>query len=184
MSFFDWLKSGKGESKNVNVVKLKEESIGHGAMAAGSLTAGAESLAQMVDRKNMPAKILMVQDGIYSQQVTDYALKMAQRLDCEIIGLDVTERPLKFSGDRRQYEIQRFQERAEKSAELFANQASSLGIIYRHMTEIEDEEKVIFELSKQDAGIRYVLTKPDQAVLEANEERVQVPVFDLNCSRL
>ena len=49
---------------------------------------------------------------------------------------------------------------------------------------IGDPEEIIAELSQQDAGIRYVLTKPEQDLAEANQERVQVPVFDLNCSRL
>ncbi len=126
----------------------------------------------------------MVQDGVHSQQVTEYALKMAQRLDCEIIALDVTEAPLQFSGDRREYEIQRFHTQAEESAEAFKLQAEGMGIVVKHLMEIDDQEKIIAKLSEKDAGIRYVLTKPDQEVVEANEERIQVPVFDLNCSRL
>ena len=184
MSFIDWFKLGMKSNKNVNVEKLKKEVVDPGAMASGNPSAAADAISQMVDQQNMPAKILMVQDGDYSQQVTDYALKMAQRLDCEIIALDVSEVPLQFSGDRQEYEIQRFYEQAEKSAKTFELQAEAMGIAVDHRMEIDDQEKVIAGLSKKDAGIRYVLTKPDHEVLSANEESVQVPVFDLNCSRL
>ena len=49
---------------------------------------------------------------------------------------------------------------------------------------IGDQEEIIGQLSKQDAGIRYVVTKPEQETLGAPSEHVEVPVFDLNCSRL
>lgn len=184
MSFINWFKRGQNKNKNVNVAKIKEKSVHPGAVAAGNPTAAAQAVAQMVDQKNLSAKILMVQDGDYSQQVTDYALKMAQRLDCEIIALDVTDAPLRFSGDRQEYEIHRFMEQAKNGAEEFELQAKKMGIDMKHVIQIDDPEKVIAELSQKDAGIRYVLTKPDQDVVEANEENVQVPVFDLNCSRL
>ncbi len=184
MAFFDWFKLGKDKNKTVNVVKLKEEAIGHGAMAAGGPAAAARAMSKMVDQKTAPAKVLMVQDGVYSQKVTDYALKMAQRLDCEIIALDVTDDPLQFLGERRERESNRFYERAKKSADSFSLQADSMGITTKHVMEVGDQEEVIAKLSKQDAGIRYVLTKPEQEILEANADRVQVPVFDLNCSRL
>ncbi|MDD3814734.1 MAG: hypothetical protein PHZ02_08810, partial [Desulfocapsaceae bacterium] len=90
MGFTDWFALGLKKTKQVNVKKIKEESVDMGVMAAGSLTSGADILARMVDQRNSPTKVLMVQDGEYTAQVTDYAMKMAQRLDCEIIALDVT----------------------------------------------------------------------------------------------
>jgi len=184
MAFVDWFRLGRNANKKVNVVKLKEESIAPGAMAAGGQVAAAQAIAQMVDQQNVPAKILMVQDGEYSQQVTDYALKMAQRLDCEIIALDVTDFPLQFSGDRQEYENNVFYDRAQMNAKQFIALADKMGVFVQHLMAIDDQENFIAKLSKDDAGIRYVLTKPDQEVVEANEEYIQVPVFDLNCSRL
>jgi len=184
MAFINWFKFGKDKNKKVKVTKLKAKSISAGEMASGDPAAAAQAIAQIVDQNNLPAKILMVQDGDYSQQVTSYALKMAQRLDCNIIALDVTDAPLQFSGDRQEYETNRFHEQAENNAKEFAKQAEAMGIVVEHMMEIDDQEKIIAHLSKQDSGIRYVLTKPEQEVVEANQQRVQVPVFDLNCSRL
>ncbi len=44
------------------------------------------------------------------QEIGTLCRKMAQRFDCEIIALDVTDGPLQFSGDRKERESNRFQE--------------------------------------------------------------------------
>jgi len=184
MGFIDWLRLGRKKNQDVNITKIKKKSVAIGEMAAGNQTASSAALEQMMAQKNATTKILMVQDGDYLLQVTEYALKMAQRLDCEIIALDVTDAPLQFSGERRIRETSRFQERARKSVENFALQAESQGVNMEHIMEIADPEEVVARLSAEDVGIRYVLTKPDQESIRANQERPQVPVYDLNCSRL
>jgi len=184
MGFINWIRFSRKKSSEIKVTKIKKKNIDVGEMAAGNQTAGASALEQMLAQKNASTKILVVQDGDYMHQVTDYALKMAQRLDCEIIALDVTDGPLQFSGDRKERESNRFQERARLSAANFALQAKSQGVSLNHIIEIADPEEVVARLSAEDVGIRYVLTKPDQESLRANQERPQVPVYDLNCSRL
>lgn len=182
MGFMDWMKSGKSKGKDVNVTKIKDQVVGE--MAAGNQTAASAAIVRMMEQKNATPKILMVQDGDYLPQVTDYALKMAQRLDCEIIALDVSDMPLQFaSGDRRDFESSRFFEKARESAANFTMRAEAQGVTVKHIMEIAKQEDVIARLSSEDAGIRYVLTKPDQESLRA-DQRTQVPVFDLNCSRL
>lgn len=184
MGFIGWMGLGRKKKKDVKVTKIKTAVIDPGEMAAGNQTAAASALKQMMAQRNATTKILMVQDGDHLSQVTDYALKMAQRLDCEIIALDVSERPLQFSGDRKERERKRFQEKSRQNAENFALQAESQGVNMKHVMEIAVPEEVIARLSAEDAGIRYVLTKPDQESIRANQERPQVPVYDLNCSRL
>jgi hypothetical protein len=184
MGITSWFKFGKNKQQNVNVEKIKTQSIGHGSMAAGNSTATADSLSKMIDQEQSIAKVLMVQDGEYSQQVTEYALKMAQKLDCQIIALDVTDNPLQFTGERKDREIERFYERAQNEVKEFIIKAKSKGITVVHKMEIDNPEKTIARLSKEDAGIRYVLTKPEQSEVRSESDRVQIPVFDLNCSRL
>lgn len=184
MGFTNWFGMGIKKDKNVDVKKIKKESVKMEAMAAGNLSAAAESLGKMIDQNNAPTKILMVQDGDYMQQVTDYALKMAHRLDCEIIALDITEKPLQFSGDRKVRESERFTEMAQKNAEKFTALATTQGIKVEHIMEIDDPEKVIARVSADDGGIRYVLSKPEGETVNAEQKRPHVPVFDLHCSRL
>jgi len=184
MGFTDWFRFGKKKNKDVNIKKIKEKSIDMGTMAAGNSHQAAKTLAMMVDQKNAPTKVLMVQDGDYMTQVTDYALKMAQRLDCEIIALDVTDRPLQFTGERRVRESNRFVDMATSNAEKFTIQAQAQGIKVEHIIEIQDPEDIIARVSDSDAGIRYVLSKPEASNVRAEQERVHVPVYDLRCSRL
>ncbi|AGF79157.1 hypothetical protein UWK_02621 [Desulfocapsa sulfexigens DSM 10523] len=184
MGFTDWFGLAIKKNKDVDVQKIKKQSVDMGAMASGSPSVAAEALGRMVDQNNAPTKVLMVQDGEYMQQVTDYALKMAQRLDCEIIALDVTDKPLQFSGERKARESERFIEMAAKNAEQFINQATAQGIKVAHIMDIAAPEEVVARVSAADAGIRYVLSKPEGENATADQQRPHVPVFDLHCSRL
>jgi len=184
MGFTDWFALGKKKNKDVTVEKIKAKSVDMGAMAAGSPSEAAGALARMMDQKNALTKVLMVQDGEYMQQVTDYALKMAQRLDCEIIALDVTDKPLQFSADRRARETDRFMDMARNNAEKFSSLAQARGIKVEHIMDIGVPEEVIARVSGADAGVRYVLSKPEEDAARVDQERVHVPVFDLHCSRL
>jgi hypothetical protein len=184
MGFTDWFGLVIKKNKSVDVKKIKKQSVDMGAMAAGSPSEAADALGRMVDQQNAPTKVLMVQDGEYMPQVTDYALKMAQRLDCDVIALDVTEKPLQFSGDRKVRESDRFIEMARKNAEKFISQAAAQGIKVRHIMDIDSPEDVIARVSAADAGIRYVLSKPEGDTATADQKRPHVPVFDLHCSRL
>ncbi|MFT5727462.1 MAG: hypothetical protein ACI8PB_001597 [Desulforhopalus sp.] len=184
MGFADWFTFGKKKNKDVNVQKIKRKSIDPGSMAAGNGNQAANVIAMMVDQTNSPTKVLMVQDGDHISQVTDYALKMAQRLDCEIIALDVTDKPLQFTGERRARETDRFTDLATSNAEKFTIQARAQGIKVEHIMEISDPEEVIARVSCADAGIRYVLSKPEDGTIRSDQERAHVPVFDLRCSRL
>lgn len=183
MGLIDWMRFGK-KNQDVNVTKIKKQSGEFREMAAGNQTAASDGLTMILKQKNAIPKILMVQDGDYLPQVTDYAIKMAQRLDCEVIALDVTNAPLQFSGDRKERESERFFEKARLNAAQFSRHAEEQGVKMKHIMEIAEQETVIARLSAEDAGIRYVLTKPDASGLRAKQEQAQVPVYDLNCSRL
>ncbi len=184
MGFFNWFTLGMKKNKTVNVKKIKAKSVAIGAMAAGSPSEAAGALARMMDQENAPTKVLMIQDGEYLSQVTDYAMKMAQRLDCEIIALDITDKPLQFSGERRTRESDRFIDMAKINAEKFTSQAKACGIKVEHIMDIGNSEEVIARVSAADAGIRYVLSKPDEEAVRVDQERAHVPVYDLRCSRL
>lgn len=182
MGFTAWLGLGMKKNKDVKVKKIKESSVDMGAMAAGSPSVAAGALKRSMAGKNVPTKVLMVQDGDYLEQVTQYALKMALRLDCEIIALDVTEKPLQFSGERRVRESERFVEMAEKNATLFCDQARTQGVKVEHVMDIGEPEEIIAKVSNADAGIRYVLSKPEGKI--SRKDRPFIPVFDVRCSRL
>lgn len=151
-------------------------------MKAKNLTDSTHSMRAA--EQDSTTKILTVQDGDHSTVLIDYAVKMAQKLDCEIIALDVMEEPLNFSGERREREISRFQQRARRNIENLYLKAEAMGVKCRHVVEIGKQEQIIKALSREDAGIRYVLLKPAQEFVSADRRQARVPVVDLNCSSL
>lgn len=171
--------------KNVQVKKInKLKSPDIGEVAAGNLSAVSNSISQMMEQQNMMTKILVVQDGRNSAVLEDYAVKMAHKLDCEIVALDVSNEPLLYDGERKQRECNRFLQRAEQNAKSIHIKADALGVKFKHVAKIGDQDETIKTLSQEDKCIRYVLTKPLQEQLGSNQNRARVPVFDLSCSRL
>jgi hypothetical protein len=178
--FFFGKKKKSVQVKKIN--KLKSPEIGE--MAAGNMTAASSSISEMMNQQNIMTKILVVQDGNNSTILEDYAVKMAHKLDCEIVALDVSNEPLMYEGERRQRETNRFFQRAEQNAKSIHIKAEAVSIKFQHITKIGDQDDIIKSLSQADKCIRYVLTKPVQVQLGADQQRARVPVFDLSCSRL
>ena len=174
-------KKADNEIQVTKVNRRKASNIGE--MAAGNLSAASKDLSRMLE-KQKATKILVVQDGDHSAMLVDYAVKMAQKLDCEIIALDVSDEPLNFTGERREREINRFYQRARSNAETIQLKAEAMGVICKHIQQVGDQEKIIKELSQDDKCIRYVLIKPAQEHVSADIRRPRVPVVDLNCSSL
>jgi len=175
----------KRDKKGIQVEKINKQKLPEiGEMAAGNLTAATHAVNQLMEEQQLSIKILAVQDGTSSPVLVDYAVKMAHRLDCEIIALDVSDEPLAYDGERRRRETTRFFQRAQRSAEAMLLKAEAMGVKCRHIVEIANPEELIKALSQEDKSIRYVLTKPPQEELGTDQRKARVPVFDLNCSRL
>lgn len=175
----------KKNAEEIQVEKInKVKPVIVGEMAAGNLTSATESISMMMDKQYQSIKILAVQDGTHSQVLTDYAVKMAHKLDCEIVALDVSDEPLQYDGERRKRETSRFIDRARRGAEMISLKAESMGVKCKHIAEVGNQEEIIKAISREDTGIRYVLTKPEQEHLRDQKRKARVQVFDLKASRL
>lgn len=175
---------GRKKVNEIQVTKVnRRKASSVGEMAAGNLTAASKDLARMMEQP-AATKILVVQDGDHSTMLVDYAVKMAQKLDCEIVALDVCDDPLNYSGERKEREINRFHQRARNNSETIQLKAEAMGVVCKHVTQIGKQEETIKELSKDDKCIRYVLIKPAQEHVSADKRQPRVPVVDLNCSSL
>lgn len=184
MGFTDWLGLEMKKNKEVSVEKVKTESIDMGAMAAGSPSEAATALSRMLAQRNSLAKVLVVQDGVYTVQVTEYAIKMAQRLDCEIIALDVSDKPLQFCGERKIRESDHFIETARKNGAQFVLQAKNKGVTAKHVMDIGKPEEIIARIRETDAGIRYILSRPKNLKVGRETDNDPVPIFSLRCVRI
>ena len=164
--------------KNVNVEKIKEESIDMEMQAAGNLTEATGALGKLLQQTKLPSKILVVNDeDVYNDKVVNYAYKLAQRLDCEITVLDTVEISNKFGTDRKQRELTKFTEASNKNYMAFKAKAIASGIKISHLTKVGNLDSIVAAIKEEDIGIRYVLSSP------INKEE-NVRVYDLKCSKI
>ncbi len=137
----------------------------------------------MVAIKKTVPKILVVSGESFSRPLMEYALKMAQRLDFEIISLNVNEEILSLSGAERERAEARFYGQAKRSAADFAAQGREMNVTVRSVVEINDKKKAIAAMEEQDPAIRYILSEPDPGGGKGGDDRIVNPVFNLVCSR-
>lgn len=183
MSVLDWFKSGKRARKDITVTKVPTKSISDGAMASTSPAAATEQLSQVMKQQQAAPQILVVGNTTFSSNLVQYALKMGQRLDCQIVAVNTTTLPVAFTDQQRERAQEEFYATATKAGVQFAELADSIGVSFTHLMRIGEEEEVIPEVAEQHPGIRYVLTEP-QSEGAADQAGLQIPVFDLACSRL
>ncbi|WP_456385121.1 hypothetical protein [Desulfolithobacter sp.] len=142
-----------------------------------------EKLLSMDEVRKTVPKILVVGGDSFSEPLMEYALKMAQRLDFEIISLNIGEDMLTLSGTEREQEEVRFYERAKSSAADFAEQGRKMSVNVTSVIDINEKKKAIAEMEKQDSSIRYILSEPEPGRIGTAGGRVVNPVFNLVCSR-
>ncbi len=137
----------------------------------------------MVDVSKTVPKILVVSGESFSGPLVEYALKMAQRLDFEIISLSVNEEIVSLAGGEREQAAARFYERAKRAAADFAGQGREMNVRVTSVIDINDRQKAIEEMEQQEPAIRYILSEPDPQRAGKGTGRVVNPVFNLVCSR-
>jgi hypothetical protein len=184
MSYLNWLKILHNKNEDIQVGKVRQESIDAGEMAAASPSAASEKLGRIIEQQNAAAKILVVGDGAFSAKLSDYAIKMGQRLDCEIVALSVFDKHCRERRDPDESEKVHFMKRSELGATSFADKAVSSGVKFYQLAKIGAREGVIDQVVKEIAGIRYVLSEPNDRVTEELSGQVQLPVIDTTGSKL
>lgn len=184
MSYPNWLKIIHKKNEAIHVGKVRQESIDAGEMAAASPSTAAEKLARIIDQRDATAKILVVGDGTFSAKLSDYAIKMGQRLDCEVIALSVFDRHCQENRAPGESETAHFMNRSELGAAAFADKAASGGVKFHQLARLGARDMVVDQVVKEIAGIRYVLSEPDEQSAEEHSGRVQLPVLDTTGPKL
>jgi len=133
----------------------------------------------MVEQKDSIAKILVVSGESFSSALMDYALKMAQRLDFEIISLNINEKIMTMSETEQGAAKMDFDESAKKSAGQFAAQGRLMGVKVTSIIVVNNLQSAITDIEEQEPGIRYILSEPDPKQFSDSGDRVQNPVFNL-----
>ncbi|MCK4838221.1 MAG: hypothetical protein KAS94_05420 [Desulfobulbaceae bacterium] len=183
MSCPNWLKIVQEKNDEIHVGKIRQESIDAGETAAGSPTAATRKMARIIEQREATAKILVVGDGAFSAKLSDYAIKMGQRLDCEIVALSVFDKHSPERKEEGEGEPSHFIKRSELGGARFADKAAGSGVKFYQLAKIGAKEIVVDQVVKEIAGIRYVLSEPDDGIAEEHSQRVQLPVIATPGSR-
>lgn len=182
MALFNWFKKNKKDRK-VKVEEQKQTVLQDSAAAAAFAEAGEHATARaMLDKSKGNRNILVVaSEDRFSDVLFNYSLDMAQRLDFELLMLNVTDAPLSLAQARQEEEINLFRNKSRQNFVELQARAEQAGVAVNHLVEIGDLDDVVHKLQLQFPGMRYVLTEPDPVVAKKAEGPVTIPVFDLGC---
>ncbi|MFC1896238.1 hypothetical protein ACFL0Q_06205 [Thermodesulfobacteriota bacterium] len=144
----------------------------------------ARALFRADDVEDKPGKLLVVgRESMFSREVMDYALEMAQRLSYEILALNTA--PLScetfklFSASQDKL-CEGFRELSEQNVKAFRDEAEKMGIPFAHEIRFCDKNRAVEEINKEYRDIEFVLsdTEEEQAVERVAEgERVKKAIY-------
>lgn len=144
----------------------------------------ARKLLQVDEAEEKAGKLLVVgRESIFSKEVIDYALDMAQRLSYEILALNTA--PLScetfrlFSSSQKKV-CQDFRDLSEKNVKPFEEEAQRLGIPFAHIVKYTERDVALEEINREFGNIEFVVsdTEEEQAVDRAEEgERARQAIY-------
>ena len=134
--------------------------------------------------KEEPRRLVVIgRESVFSQEIIDYALEMAERMTYEIIALNTA--PLScetfklFSSSRNQI-CQDFTELSKKNIRLFQESAEKRGIPFTHVVKFSESYEVLVELRNEMGEFDFVVSEMEEQenVSRAeNGERVKQEIF-------
>lgn len=167
--------------KKIAKPRRNKNKIANLSYAAGSETSMPAEVAEQ-----QLAKLVVLGKGVrFSDEIVEYALEMAQRMDYEIIALNTA--PLScesfnlFSSSRNDL-CHEFQEFSIKNAALFQAEAEKRGIHFIHRVNFVDTDMALEEVQNEFGGnISFIVSEPeeDRATVSraTNEKRPEAEIF-------
>jgi hypothetical protein len=107
---------------------------------------------------NESPKLLVVADNGLPPKTAEYALKVAVRLDLEIIVLFIDEESTWEDTAQHRSKVELFEAKVEKEAASFTSLAWKSSINVTTIVDVDDREAAISRISEQDEGIRFILS--------------------------
>jgi len=120
--------------------------------------------------------------GTFSQEIIDYALDMAKRMEYEILALstsDLSCDTFSLFPDSKKQICEDFDAIAQENSKNFALQAKAVGIKFSHNVEYSDVQAAIDNINKKIGGISFVVDEQigDRTEIEREESRLQNRLF-------
>lgn len=142
-----------------------------------------QSLNPVQDVAYFGKLVVVGNESIFSPDLMDYALEMAQRMSYEIVALNTA--PLScetfklFSSSRRQV-CNEFQQLAEKNVTAFKDKVTALNIPFLHVVKFCDTDQAIEELRKEIGEIDFIASDaqtPNEFEITMDQEVPRCSVF-------
>jgi nucleotide-binding universal stress UspA family protein len=131
--------------------------------------------------------VVMGNESMFSSEVVEYAIDMAQRMSYEILALNSA--PLScdsfslFSTSRSKI-CQEFQSISEQNAADFRKVAEEQGIPFVHVVKFDEPEQALASLQKEYDGIEFVIADAQpqasvENVAESNRPKSELLVYSM-----
>lgn len=158
------------------------------AFAEGGQREDARQLLQPEKGEERPRKLLVVgRESHFSQEVTDYALEMAQRLSYEILALNTaplsceTFKLAPFSHDKL---CREFRSLSLENVKAFQERAEEMGIPFTHMVKFTQTDQALEEISREFKEIEFVVSdteeeRPVERIEEGERPRRELYVYSM-----
>ncbi len=120
-------------------------------------------------------KILVISNGSFSSHLVAYALKMAQRLDFEIVTLSINEQASSRAEEKGKA-ISILHQTARKAATEFVAKGKEISVNVTSFIDMNNSrETAIRNVAMHEPGIRYVLSERHS---KTPGDRLQNPLFN------
>ncbi len=108
--------------------------------------------------KRESPKLLLVTGNRLNPQVVEYALKVAVRLDLEIVVLFVDDKTYCSNEEQRRRGLERFKTEVKGEAAGFAGLAWKMEVKVTTIVDVSDRESAIAKAIEQETKIRFILS--------------------------
>lgn len=139
----------------------------------------ARQLFQETEIEERPGKLLVMgKESIFTREVVEYALEMAQRMSYEIIALNTA--PLScdtfkiFSSSQKKL-CQDFQSLAEENVKGFLEEAKRMGIPFTHVVKFTEPDDALDEMKKEYTDVEFVVSEAEEEMIANRAEEGERP---------
>ena len=119
--------------------------------------------------------------GAFSQEIIDYSLDMAKRMDYEILALstsDLSCETFSLFPDSKSQMCTDFNLLAEENSKLFASKAEDAGLRFTHQISYDDVDTAIDSINRKIGDVSFVVNEQlSDMRAERNEERPESRMF-------
>ena len=150
--------------------------------------AGQEAIAQKAlqtePEPEVARKLVVVgRESVFSEDIIDYALEMAERMSYEIVALNTAPlscETIKFFSSSRNKICEDFEDLSKKNVRTFQEAAKKKGIPFTHVVKFSESYEVLKEIRNEIGEFEFVVSESeDQAAVSRpeNGEKAKSEIF-------